>query len=84
MRSMNPEEINKLIPIEGVDTRELYGAQDVYVEQIRSLAPKVKIVARGYEAIVLQHEIDHLSGILFYDHIGKSEPGIDYSDAIEI
>ncbi len=29
----------------------------------------VLIDAKGYEAIVLQHEIDHLSGILFYDHI---------------
>ncbi len=30
---------------------------------------KVLIEAKGYEAIVLQHEIDHLSGTLFYDHI---------------
>jgi peptide deformylase len=28
-----------------------------------------KITARGFDAIVLQHEIDHLDGILFYDHI---------------
>lgn len=55
---MNPEEINKLIPIEGVDTRELYGAQDVYVEQIRSLAPKVKIVARGSSLRVLGAKAD--------------------------
>ena len=25
-------------------------------------------------AIVLQHEIDHLHGILFYDHINKVDP----------
>ena len=30
--------------------------------------------AYGYEAVVLQHEIDHLDGILFYDHIDKKDP----------
>lgn len=35
---------------------------------------EVIITAYGYEAIVLQHEIDHLSGILFYDHIDKKNP----------
>ncbi len=34
----------------------------------------VVIVARGYDAIVLQHEIDHLDGILFYDRIDKRDP----------
>ncbi len=34
----------------------------------------IEIVARGYDAIVLQHEIDHLDGILFYDRIDKSSP----------
>ncbi|MBF1109842.1 MAG: peptide deformylase, partial [Solobacterium sp.] len=28
----------------------------------------------GYIAIVLQHELDHMDGILFYDHINKKEP----------
>jgi peptide deformylase len=32
------------------------------------------ITAYGYEAIVLQHELDHLDGILFYDHIDKKDP----------
>ena len=32
------------------------------------------ITARGFDAIVLQHEIDHLSGIFFYDRIDKKEP----------
>ena len=41
------EAINKEIPIEGVDARELYGAQDAYLELMRELSPKVKIVARG-------------------------------------
>ena len=34
----------------------------------------IVIVARGYDAIVLQHEIDHLDGILFYDRIDKMDP----------
>ena len=41
------EEIVKEILVEGVDARELYGAQDAYLEQMRELCPKVKIVARG-------------------------------------
>ena len=41
------EAINKEILIEGVDARELYGAQDAYLELMRELSPKVKVVARG-------------------------------------
>lgn len=33
---------------------------------------EVVIDESGYEAIVLQHEIDHLSGVLFYDRIVAS------------
>jgi peptide deformylase len=29
------------------------------------------VMAEGWGAIVLQHEIDHLNGILFLDHLGK-------------
>ncbi len=29
---------------------------------------------RNYPAIVCQHEIDHLNGILFFDHINKKDP----------
>lgn len=35
---------------------------------------EVDIRARGHLAIVLQHEIDHLNGILFYDYIDKENP----------
>lgn len=38
------------------------------------LKENVTIVARGYDAIVLQHEIDHLDGILYYDRIDKTDP----------
>ena len=30
---------------------------------------RIRVRAEGYTAICLQHEIDHLSGILFYDRI---------------
>ena len=42
----------------------------------------VTITARGYEAIVLQHEMDHLDGILFYDRIDKRNPFSAPEDAI--
>lgn len=29
---------------------------------------------KGYPAIVIQHEIDHLNGILFYDYINEEAP----------
>lgn len=45
---------------------------------------EVKITARGYDAIVLQHEIDHLDGILFYDRIDKNDPFKSIPDAVEI
>lgn len=38
----------------------------------------------GYPAIIVQHEIDHLKGILFYDHINKENPFIKKPGAIEI
>lgn len=34
----------------------------------------ITIVAKDLLAIVLQHEIDHLNGILFYDHINPENP----------
>ena len=39
---------------------------------------KFKIRLREDMAIAAQHEIDHLNGILFYDHIDKNNP---YKDA---
>ncbi|MDY0396238.1 peptide deformylase [Virgibacillus halophilus] len=34
----------------------------------------VKLRLRDYAAIVFQHEIDHLNGIMFYDHINNDNP----------
>ena len=54
------EEINKEILIEVVDPRELYGAQDIYLELMRELSPKVKIVARGssLKALGAKRDVD--------------------------
>lgn len=35
---------------------------------------EVTLQFTNYMAIVVQHEIDHLNGILFYDHINKENP----------
>lgn len=35
---------------------------------------KKRIRLKGYPAIVVQHEIDHLNGVLFYDHINQADP----------
>lgn len=34
----------------------------------------VKIRLKGYPAIVFQHEIDHLNGVMFYDRIEQDNP----------
>ena len=45
---------------------------------------EVTIRARGYLAIVLQHEIDHFSGILFYDRIDPNDPEKEIPGALVI
>lgn len=35
---------------------------------------EVEVKFKGYEAIVIQHELDHLKGVMFYDHINKDNP----------
>lgn len=35
---------------------------------------KQKKRLKNYEAIVVQHEIDHLNGVMFYDHINEGNP----------
>lgn len=35
---------------------------------------QLKLRLKGYPAIVVQHEIDHLNGVMFFDHINKQDP----------
>ena len=44
----------------------------------------VEIKAKGYLAIVLQHELDHLNGKMFYDHINKDHPMMPPVGAIPV
>ena len=52
------ETVGKEILIEGVDPRELYGPQEAYLDQIKSLHPTLKIVARGSSLKVLGPEAE--------------------------
>ena len=46
----------------------------VTVEGYDEKGNKIRVRAREEVAIAFQHEIDHLNGILFYDHIDKKNP----------
>ena len=79
----------KEIFIEGVDTRELYGAKNVYLEQIKTLHPKLKIIARGHILKVLGAKSDierferRMQGLIeYYDRYGHiSKEVVDQSFA---
>jgi peptide deformylase len=45
---------------------------------------EVKLRLKGLPAICFQHEIDHLNGIMFYDHIDKQDPYKPIEGAIAI
>jgi peptide deformylase len=44
----------------------------------------LRLRLKEYAAIVFQHEIDHLNGILFYDHIDKENPFKPIDNAIPV
>ena len=53
----------------------VHRAYKIKIEAFDALSNQnVVITARGFEAIVLQHEYDHLNGMFFYDHIDKNNP----------
>ena len=63
----------------------VYRHNKIQVKAFNAQTKKEEVItARGYEAIVLQHEIDHLNGILYYDHIDKKNPFIEKEDAIRL
>ncbi|MFQ8705593.1 MAG: peptide deformylase [Thomasclavelia sp.] len=51
---------------------------DIFTDQ------EIKIVARGFLSICLQHELDHFDGTLFYDHINKDNPFAPIENAMII
>lgn len=52
------ETVRREIVLDGVDPRELYGPQNVYLEQLEHLHPRLKIVARGSSLRVLGSEAE--------------------------
>jgi len=53
----------------------IYRKYKILIKAIDAKDKKEKVItARGYEAIVLQHELDHLDGVLYYDHIDAKDP----------
>lgn len=45
---------------------------------------KIEIKAKGLLAIVLQHEMDHLNGVMFYDHIDQVHPNEPRDGAVPL
>jgi len=41
-----------------------------------------KLRLKGLAAIAFQHELDHLNGIMFYDHINQENPYKEIPDAV--
>ena len=46
----------------------------VTVEYFKKDGEKKRIKLKGYNSIVVQHEIDHTNGIMFYDRINPNNP----------
>ena len=44
----------------------------------------IDINAKGFDAIVLQHEYDHLDGIVYYDRINKTNPVEEIENSVLI
>ncbi|MBN1622089.1 MAG: peptide deformylase [Endomicrobiales bacterium] len=50
-------------------TANVTRAEKVAVEGLNEKGKPVKIDASGFESVVLQHEIDHLDGLVFLDRV---------------
>ena len=60
----------------------IYRCKKVVVKGYDALTDKeVTIKASGFLSIALQHELDHLMGVLYYDRINKKDPFIRLKDA---
>lgn len=44
----------------------------------------IEMRLKGYISIIIQHEIDHLNGKMFYDHIDKNNPLMPPIGAVKI
>lgn len=61
--------------------REVFGQVPRYEKiKVRAYNEKgegVTLSFKGFASILMQHEIDHLNGIMFYDRIDKNQPIIN-------
>jgi len=59
---------------------EIFGdvtrAARIVVEALDQDGSRARVEARGYKARAIQHEIDHLDGILFLDHLSAVKRGL--------
>lgn len=63
----------------------VYRSEKIKVRAYDGLTQQmVTFSATGYLAIVIQHEIDHLNGILFYDRINEGNPDYEIENSILI
>lgn len=46
----------------------------VTIEYFTKDGEKKRLKLKGYNSIVVQHEIDHINGIMFYDRINEKDP----------
>ncbi len=77
------ESTTRTIELEGVDPRELYGAQNCYLEQIAELHPEIRITARGSSLKIAGSE-EHLDRferrldglVQYYQKYGHISPSV--------
>ena len=91
---INPELVSYSVQITYLETGEgclsvptdvegyVYRCKKVTVKGFDALTNKeVTIKANGMLSIALQHELDHLNGVLYYDKINKKQPFLKIKDA---
>jgi peptide deformylase len=52
---------------------EVVRASEIDVEAFTHLGQRVKLRATGYLARILQHEFDHLQGVMFFDRMSETK-----------
>lgn len=52
-------------------TGNVIRAEKILVEAINQEGKPIKIESTGFESVVIQHEIDHLDGLLFLDRVSS-------------
>ncbi len=73
------------LSVDSVHEGYVYRPNKVVIRAIDYFTDReIEISAKGLISIVMQHEYDHLLGILFYDRINKLDPFFKIKNAIKI